>query len=196
MAHLFRQVGFSFSIQFHLKRRIPMSVTDQVLAANQKYANKFNQGDLAMPPARKLAVLACMDARIHVEDALALELGDAHVIRNAGGIASEDAVRSLIISHHLLGTQEFVVINHTDCGMLTFRDHELAERLERESGQAAVAPIHFHSFKDIEANVRQQVSRIRNHPWIPEQITVRGFVYDVKTGRLHEVQPTSLARTA
>ena len=173
-----------------------MSVTDQVLSANQKYAANFHQGDLAMPPARALAVLACMDARINVEDALALDLGDAHVIRNAGGIASEDAIRSLIISHHLLGTQEFVVINHTDCGMLTFDDHELAQRLEDTTGQAVVAPVHFHAFKDIEANVRQQVSRIRSHPWIPEHITVRGFVYDVKTGRLHEVEQQSLAKTA
>lgn len=173
-----------------------MSVTDQVLAANQKFAADFKQGHLPMPPARKIAVLACMDARINVERALSLELGDAHVIRNAGGIASEDAIRSLIISHHLLGTQEFIVINHTDCGMLTFKDHDLTERLERESGQATVAPIHFHAFSNVEANVRQQVSRIRNHPWIPEQISVRGFVYDVRTGRLDEVDQPTLAKTA
>jgi carbonic anhydrase len=173
-----------------------MSVTDQVLSANQKFAASFDKGHLPMPPARKLAVLACMDARLNVERTLSLDLGDAHVIRNAGGIASEDAIRSLIISHHLLGTQEFIVINHTDCGMLTFDDHELAECLERESGQAAVAPVHFHAFKDVEANVRQQVSRIRDHPWIPEQIPVRGFVYDVRTGKLNEVEQQQWAKTA
>jgi carbonic anhydrase len=173
-----------------------MSVTDQALAANKKFAATFDKGNLPMPPARQLAVLACMDARINVERMLSLDLGDAHVIRNAGGIASEDAVRSLIISHHLLGTQEFIVINHTDCGMLTFEDHELANRLERTTGQAVVAPVHFHAFKDVEANVRQQVSRIRNHPWIPEHITVRGFVYDVRSGRLEEVEQQPLAKSA
>src|SRR5437867_8779816 len=102
-----------------------MSAIDEILMANQQYAGKFTQGKLAMPPARKLAVLACMDARLTIEPALGLKTGDAHIIRNAGGIATEDALRSLIISHHLLGTQEFVVINHTDCGMLTFEDTEL-----------------------------------------------------------------------
>lgn len=173
-----------------------MSVTDQVLAANQKFAANFDKGILPMPPARKLAVLACMDARINVERALSLDLGDAHVIRNAGGIASEDAIRSLIISHHLLGTQEFIVINHTDCGMLTFEDDELARRLEETTGQATVAPVHFHAFKDIAANVRQQVSRIRHHPWIPANISVRGFIYDVRTGKLSEVEEQVLAKSA
>jgi carbonic anhydrase len=173
-----------------------MSVTDQVLAANQKFATSFDKGHLPMPPARKLAVLACMDARLNVERALSLDLGDAHVIRNAGGIASEDAVRSLIISHHLLGTEEFIVINHTDCGMLTFKDNELTARLERESGTSVVAPVHFHAFHDLDANVRRQVARIRNHPWIPRGITVRGFVYDVKTGRLKEVEQRTLAKSA
>lgn len=165
-----------------------MSVIDETLKANRDYASGFSQGGLAMPPARKLAVLACMDARLDVERVLGLELGDAHVIRNAGGIASEDALRSLIISHHLLGTQEFMVINHTDCGMLTFKDHELCERLESDTGVAAVAPVHFHAFEDLEANVRRQVLRVRSHPWIPDGIPVRGFVYDVKSGSLTEVK--------
>lgn len=173
-----------------------MSVIDQALAANKKFAATFDKGHLPMPPARKLAVLACMDARINVERALSLDLGDAHVIRNAGGIASEDAVRSLIISHHLLGTQEFIVINHTDCGMLTFEDDELVNRLEGTTSQAVVAPVHFHAFKDVKANVSRQVSRIRNHPWIPEHITVRGFVYDVHTGKLEEVEQQPLAKSA
>ncbi len=164
-----------------------MSVTDEVLLANQQYAANFKLGGLAMPPARKLAVLACMDARLNVPQLLGLQTGDAHIIRNAGGIATEDALRSLIISHHLLGTQEFIVINHTDCGMLTFEDHELLHRLESETGTAAIAPVHFHAFKDVKNNVRQQVERIRNHPYIPAAIPVRGFVYDVKTGKLEEV---------
>src|ERR1700724_4213735 len=111
-----------------------MSTTDEVLAANQQYASKFDKGSLAMPPARKLAILACMDARLSVEQLLGLKTGDAHIIRNAGGIATEDALRSLIISHHLLGTQEFIVINHTDCGMLTFKDEALRKQLEQKTG--------------------------------------------------------------
>lgn len=175
-----------------------MSVTDEVLSANQRYAAQFKLGGLAMPPARKLAVLACMDARLTVEQLLGLNTGDAHVIRNAGGIASEDALRSLIISHHLLGTQEFIVINHTDCGMLTFEDHELLHRLEQQTGVASVAPVHFHAFKDVEANVRRQVARIESHPYV-QGIPVRGFVYDVKTGRLNEVaeeRPKAVPKSA
>src|SRR5271157_3640371 len=117
-----------------------MSITDDALHANQSYAAQFNMGGLAMPPAKKLAVLACMDARLDVAQILGLKPGDAHVIRNAGGIATEDAIRSLIISHHLLGTQEFMVINHTDCGMLTFKDHDLIERLKQETGAMGVVP--------------------------------------------------------
>jgi carbonic anhydrase len=171
-----------------------MSIIDRYLENNQKYAEQFTLGHLAMPPARKLAVLACMDARLTVEQFLGLNTGDAHIIRNAGGIASEDAVRSLIISHHLLGTEEFIVVNHTDCGMLTFRDHELLARLEKENGGAAVAPVHFHAFSDVEENVRRQVERVRNHPFIPRHIPVRGFVYDVKTGRLNEVNGAAEAK--
>jgi carbonic anhydrase len=163
-----------------------MSVTDEVLLANQQYAGNFKLGGLAMLPARKLAVLACMDARITVEQVLGLKTGDAHIIRNAGGIATEDALRSLIISHHLLGTQEFIVINHTDCGMVTFSDHELLHKLEEKTGAATIAPVHFHAFKNVESNVRQQVARIKNHPYV-QNIPVRGFVFDVKSGKLAEV---------
>jgi carbonic anhydrase len=163
-----------------------MSTTDEVLAANQQYASKFDKGNLAMPPAKKLAILACMDARLTVEQLLGLKTGDAHIIRNAGGIATEDALRSLIISHHLLGTQEFIVINHTDCGMVTFTDDQLLGKLEQETGVSAVTPSHFHSFKDVEQNVRRQVARIKNHPYVRD-IPVRGFVYDVKSGKLSEV---------
>src|ERR1700686_3986186 len=164
-----------------------MSITDEVLAANQQYASKFDKASLAMPPAKKLAILACMDARLSVEQLLGLKTGDAHIIRNAGGIATEDALRSLIISHHLLGTQEFIVINHTDCGMLTFKDEALRKQLEQKTGSHPIAPAHFHAFDDLEENVRVQVERIKCHPWVPQHIAVRGFVYDVKTGRLHEV---------
>ncbi len=164
-----------------------MSVTEEVLKANETYARDFKLGHLPMPPARKLAIVACMDARLTVEAALGLKTGEAHIIRNAGGIVSEDAIRSLVISHHLLGTQEFIVINHTDCGMLTFKDEELRDRLKKQTGSDALEPTRFYAFTDVEANVRRQVARIRAHPWVPKTIPVRGFVYDVKTGRLREV---------
>ncbi len=163
-----------------------MTVTDEILSANKDYAAKFELGGLAMPPARKIAILACMDARLSVEQLLGLKTGDAHIIRNAGGIATEDALRSLIISHHLLGTQEIIVINHTDCGMLTFTDDQLLDKLEEKTGVSTVAPAHFHSFRDLEGNVRRQVARIKNHPYV-QNVAVRGFVYDVKSGKLTEV---------
>ena len=171
-----------------------MSTTDELLRANERYAQSFNLGHLPMPPARKVAVLACMDARLTVERILGLDTGEAHIIRNAGGIATEDALRSLLISHHLLGTQEFLIINHTDCGMLTFKDEDLRNRVEKQAGTATVAPVHFHAFDDLESNVRRQIERVRSHPWVPRQIPVRGFIYDVKTGRLREIQPS--AKTA
>ena len=164
-----------------------MSVTNEVLKANENYAQQFKLAELPIPPARKLAVVACMDARLTVEEFLGLKTGDAHIIRNAGGIVTEDAIRSLIISHHLLGTEEFVIINHTDCGMLTFKDDELRARLQQQTGTATVAPEHFHAFSDLEENVRQQVQKAKSHPWVPGDIPVRGFVYDVKSGRLKEV---------
>ena len=164
-----------------------MSVVDEALKANEAYANSFKLGGLAMPPARKLAILACMDARLTVEQFLGLKTGEAHIIRNAGGIATDDAIRSLIISHHLLGTQEFAVINHTDCGMLTFKDDDLASTLREKTGAVAVAPARFYSFSNLENNVREQVQKIRTHPWIPRGVPVRGFIYDVKSGKLREV---------
>ena len=163
------------------------NTTDVLLQENKNYAQGFDQGGLPMPPARKVAVVACMDARLTVEPMLGLRTGDAHIIRNAGGIATDDALRSLIISYQLLGTREFLVINHTDCGMLTFEDAELCDQLEQQTGASAVAPAHFHAFADLEGNVRRQVRRIRSHPWIPAEIPVRGFIYDVKTGRLREI---------
>ena len=163
------------------------NITDALLQENENYAQAFDLGELPMPPARKVAVVACMDARLTIEPMLGLRTGDAHIIRNAGGIATDDALRSLIISHQLLGTREFLVINHTDCGMLTFEDAELQNKLETQTGASAVAPAHFHAFADLEGNVRRQVRRIRSHPWIPAEIPVRGFIYDVKTGRLREI---------
>ncbi len=166
-----------------------MSIIDEVVRANQSYASSFTLWTLPIPTARKLAVVACMDARLTVELMLGLKTGDAHIIRNAGGIVTEDAVRSLLISHHLLGTEEFVIINHTDCGMLTFKDDELHTRLQQQTGTAAVAPARFHAFSNLEENVRQQIQKLRSHPWVPRQIPVRGFIYDVKTGQLNEVAP-------
>lgn len=165
-----------------------MSIIDEALKANETYARNFKLGDLAMPPKTKLAIVACMDARLTVEQVLGLKTGDAHIIRNAGGIVTEDAIRSLLISHYLLGTQEFMIINHTDCGMLTFKDADLLERLERENGVSVLSPTHFHTFENLDANVRRQIQRVTSHHWVPKEIPVRGFVYDVKTGKLNEVK--------
>ena len=164
-----------------------MSVIDEVLRANQAYSQSFTLGHLPMPPSRKLAVLACMDARLTVSQLLGLKTGEAHIIRNAGGIVTEDALRSLIISLHLLGTQEFMIINHTDCGMLTFQDEDLRKKLQQQTGTAVVSPVYFHAFANLEENVRQQIQRVKSHPWIPKRVPVRGFIYDVKTGKLSEV---------
>ena len=166
-----------------------MSVIDEVLKANESYTRTFTLGHVPLPPARKLAIVACMDARLTVEPALGLHTGDAHIIRNAGGIVTEDALRSLIISHHLLDTQEFMIINHTDCGMLTFKDEDLRTKLHQMTGTATVAPVHFHAFGDVADNVREQIQKVKSHPWVPQHIPVRGFIYDVKTGRLQEVSP-------
>jgi carbonic anhydrase len=164
-----------------------MSVTEEVLKANESYARQFRLGNLPMPPGRKLAVVACMDARMDVEELLGLKTGEAHIIRNAGGIVSQDALRSLIISHHLLGTQEFILIHHTDCGMLTFTDEALHAKLRQQTGTDAVAPSRFHAFDDLAEDVRCQIEKVKSHPWIPSSIPVRGFIYDVKSGRLNEV---------
>ncbi len=164
-----------------------MSVIDEVLKANESYAKNFALGHLPMPPARKLAIVACMDARLAVSQILGLKAGEAHIIRNAGGIVTEDALRSLILSHHLLGTQEFMIINHTDCGMLTFKDGELLAKLQQQTGTATVAPARFYAFSNPEENVRHQIGKVKSHPWVPKHIPIRGFIYDVKSGRLTEV---------
>jgi len=128
-----------------------------------------------------------MDCRLHVSKLLDLELGDAHIIRNAGGIVTEDVLRSLIVSCHIAKTQEVAIVNNTKCGMLTFKDEELAAKLQQETGKMPVTPARFYAFTDLEENVRQQMRKVKSHPWIPESILVRGFVYDVDTGRLAEV---------
>jgi carbonic anhydrase len=165
-----------------------LSVIDELLATNEVFARNFNLGGISSHPRRKVAVLACMDTRINVELVLGLKPGDAHIIRNAGGIATDDAIRSLIISHHLLETQEFMIINHTDCGMMKMHEYELRSKLAEKMGTVASEPAHFYFFDDLEKNVREQVARVKSHPWIPKQIPVRGFIYDVKTGRLRDVK--------
>lgn len=163
---------------------------DEVVDRNRKYAQQFNQGGLpGRPPRLRLAVLACLDCRLHVSELLGLELGDAHILRNAGGVVTEDVLRSLIISYHIGGTREFMVVNNTKCGMLTFNDEDLAARLEQETGKVPIAPARFLAFTDLETNVREQIQKVRSHPWIPERLRVRGFIYDVDTGRLVEVAP-------
>jgi carbonic anhydrase len=156
---------------------------------NRKYAEQFDQGGLpGRPPSLKLAVLCCLDCRVYVSELLDLKLGEAHIIRNAGGIVTEDVLRSLIISYHIGGTREIMIINNTKCGMLTFKDEELEQRLQRETGKVPVVPTRFLAFTDLEENVRQQIRKVRSHPWIPESISLRGFVYDVDTGGLSEVK--------
>ena len=162
-----------------------MSVTDDLLTNNDTYAAGFAKGDLPLPPARKVAVLACMDARLDPARALGLEEGDAHVIRNAGGVVSQDALRSLVISQRLLGTEEIVLVHHTDCGMLTFTDDEVKASIEADTGLRPSFALE--AFPDLEADVRQSLARIAADPFLPHKDKVRGFVYDVKTGRLDEV---------
>jgi carbonic anhydrase len=163
-----------------------VSTTDELLANNQAYAASFDKGDLPVPPARKIAVVACMDARLNVYGLLGLQEGDAHVIRNAGGVVTDDAIRSLVISQRLLGTEEIVLIHHTGCGMLTFSDDEFRGSIEQDTGirpeWAAEA------FSDLDGDVRQSIARVNASPFIPHKGSVRGFVYEVETGRLREVR--------
>jgi carbonic anhydrase len=162
-----------------------MSVTEELLHNNAAYAESFDKEDLPLPPARGVAVVACMDARLDVHKILGLEEGDAHVIRNAGGVITDDEVRSLTISQRLLGTREIILIHHTDCGMLTFSDDELKAQIHQEVGMKP----HFsmESFSDLEEDVRQSMARIQASPFIPHNDSVRGFIYEVETGRLREV---------
>jgi carbonic anhydrase len=162
-----------------------MSSTDDLIANNAAYVDSFDKGDLPLPPATKTAVVACMDARLNVYGALGLTEGDAHVIRNAGGVVTDDAIRSLAISQRLLGTEEIILIHHTGCGMLTFTDDDFKRSIEEDTGirpeWAAEA------FPDLDADVRQSIARIKASPFIPHKDAIRGFVYEVETGRLREV---------
>jgi carbonic anhydrase len=162
-----------------------MTVTDTLVENSKRYQEGFDKGELPLPPGKKIAVLACMDARLSPYGLLGLEEGDAHVIRNAGGVVDDDAIRSLSISQNLLGTEEIVLVHHTDCGMLTFTDEELAQKLEDETGQRP--PWSAHAFSDLERDVRSGIEAIRQSPFIPHTDRVRGFVYNVHTGALDEV---------
>jgi carbonic anhydrase len=162
-----------------------MSVTDELIENAERYAAEFDKGELPLPPARKVAVVACMDARLNPYGLLGLEEGDAHVIRNAGGVVTDDEIRSLAISQRLLGTEEIILIHHTDCGMLTFTDDAFKREIQDETGLkpewAAEA------FSDLDEDVRQSIARIKASPFIPRTDAVRGFVYDVAEGTLREV---------
>ena len=163
-----------------------MSTTDDLLRNAERYAASFNKGQLPMPPAKQVAVVACMDARLNPFGLLGLSEGDAHVIRNAGGVVSDDVIRSLTISQRLLGTREIILIHHTDCGMLTFRDDELKAQIEADTG---IRPsFALEAFPNEEKDVAQSMARIAASPFIPHKDQVRGFVYDVKSGRLREVR--------
>jgi carbonic anhydrase len=159
-----------------------MSVVDEVVAANSRYAAAFANGALSAAPRRKLVVVTCMDARLDPARFLGLEEGDAHVIRNAGGLVNDETIRSLVISQHRLGTEEALVIGHSDCGMLTITNADLHERLGPDSES-----IDFQTFPDVAESVRQSVEKIRSHPLLPDSFGASGFVYDVETGRIEPV---------
>ncbi len=164
-----------------------MSATDVMLENNARYAESFDKGALPLPPAKGVAVVACMDARLDTHKLLGLDEGDAHVIRNAGGVVTDDAIRSLMISQRFLGTREVVLVHHTDCGMLTFRDDDVKDMIEADTG---IRPsFALEAFGDLEQDVRQSIARIQANPFIPAKDQVRGFVYDCATGRLDEVSP-------
>jgi len=162
-----------------------MTVTDELIANNQAYARSFDKGDLPLPPGKKVAVVACMDARLNVYGALRLTEGDAHVIRNAGGVVTDDEIRSLAISQRLLGTEEIILIHHTDCGMLAFTDDQFKNSIQEETGIKPEWAAE--SFADLETDVRQSIARIKASPFLPNKGTIRGFVYEVESGRLREV---------
>jgi carbonic anhydrase len=162
-----------------------MSQTDELLRNAEKYAEEFDKGDLPMPPGRKVAIVACMDARLSPFALLGLEVGDAHVIRNAGGVITDDEIRSLAISQRLLGTEEIILLHHTDCGMQTFTDDEFRQSIQEETG---IKPTwSAECFSDVDEDLRQSLARIQTSPFIPKKDSVRGFVYEVETGRLREV---------
>ena len=162
-----------------------MSVADELLRNSERYAAAFDKGHLPLPPGKPLVVVACMDARLNPYGVLGLQEGDVHVVRNAGGVVTDDVIRSLTISQRLLGTREILLIHHTDCGMVTFKDDDVKAQIEADVGFRP--PFALEAFPDPEADVRQSIARIKANPFVPHKDSVRGFVYDVKTGRLHEV---------
>ena len=162
-----------------------MSITDELVANNEAYAAAFDKGDLPLPPGKKVAVVACMDARLNPYGILGLQEGDAHVIRNAGGVVTDDEIRSLAISQRLLGTEEIILIHHTDCGMLTFTDDDFKRQVQDDTGIKPEWAAE--SFPDLDEDVRQSIARIKASPFIPKKDSVRGFVYEVETGKLREV---------
>jgi carbonic anhydrase len=164
-----------------------MSVIDEVIEANEIYARTHELRSLTPRPARKLAILTCMDTRLSIRT-LGLNTGDAHIIRNAGGIVTEDTLRSLLVSHYLLDTTEFMIINHTDCGLMLTSEHDLRTKIQQRAGTAAIAPSFFFAFQNVDENVRDQVQKLRTHPWVPKSVSVRGFVYEVESGRLREIK--------
>lgn len=166
-----------------------MSAIDDLLANNQAYANGFSESSLPRRPATGIAMVACMDARLETGALLGLAEGDAHVIRNAGGVVTDDVIRSLTISQRLLGTREIMLIHHTDCGMLTFSDDELKQKICEDTGLRP--PFAMEAFPDLDDDVRQSVARIQASPFVPHKDRIRGFVYEVETGRLREVAPES-----
>ena len=162
-----------------------MSITDELLRNNEAYAANFDKGDLPMPPGKKLAVVACMDARLNVYGILGLEEGQAHVIRNAGGVVTEDAIRSLVISQRLLGTESIILIHHSDCGMLTFTDDGVKRQIQEDTGLRPAFALE--AFPDLDEDVRQSIARIKASPFIPHKDAIAGFIFDVATGKLNPV---------
>ncbi len=163
-----------------------MSDIESIILENKKYAEGFTGGNLPAHPSKKTAVLSCMDTRISINDVLGLKVGEAHIIRNAGGIVTDDVLRSLIISHELLGTERIIIINHTECGMATFKDEDLQKRIS-EKYKSDASDIKFHSFGDIEENVKNQIKKIRSSPFLSDITSVLGFIYDVRSGKIREV---------
>jgi len=163
-----------------------MSVIDEVLQANRNYSLQHDPAKISPRPTRKLAILTCMDTRLGLAT-MGLAPQDAHIIRNAGGIVTDDALRSLLVSHHFLGTEEIMIINHTDCGLMKAGEEEIRRTIAGETGHQFEPPFRFYAFQDVEANVREQLVRLRSHKWFKKNTSIRGFVYDVTTGRLKEI---------
>jgi carbonic anhydrase len=165
----------------------PMSAIDDVLSANAHAALSYEPNKVSPRPSKHLAILTCMDTRITLA-AMGLLQQDAHMIRNAGGIVTDDALRSLLVSHYMLGTNEVMVINHTDCGMMKASEEEMHDKIERAAGLPPSSPVRFYAFQDVEANVREQMKNLESHSWVRHDLSIRGFVFDVSTGKLREVK--------